>query len=162
MVVTSFAAYGDGFGTYGDFYGGGYGYDLPYSPSVNGYARAFNYGVGAPGEAEMGYMGGMQGTTTPSEAAPPVPANPASPAAPSPTTPPAAAPVTPDMVTPDTGAPPAAPKPAVPNPPKPNTGASAPWFDSNRQASAQAGHRQIGMARLFFSRLLAYSGVVQA
>ena len=53
--------YGDGFGMYeADFYGAPYG-DLPYSPSINGYARAFNYGVGAPGEAEMGYMGGMQG-----------------------------------------------------------------------------------------------------
>ena len=109
--------YGGGYDA--DFYGAPYGTDLPYSPSVNGYAVPFNYGVGAPGEAEMGYYGGMQppagATTTPSEAAPPVQATPVTPTTPSATTPP----------TPDPGTPPPAPKPAtepvVPTPPKPST-----------------------------------------
>ncbi len=105
--------YGGDFGAYeADFYGP-FGYDLPYSASMNGYARAFNYGVGAPGEADMGYSGGLPAAGTPTEAAPPVPATPVSPSTPSATTPPAG--------TPDTVTPPPTPKPVIPNPPKPNT-----------------------------------------
>jgi hypothetical protein len=124
-------SYGYGYGGdpwgYDDttFYGGPAAWDLPYSPSVNGYARAFNYGVGAPGEAEMGYYGGMQGAATPSEAVPPVPATPATanPPTPSATTPPTPGPVTPPAPASDLTTPPAAPKPAAPDPapPKPTT-----------------------------------------
>jgi hypothetical protein len=106
--------HGGGGYAYADFYGSPYGYDLPYSPSIYGYSREFNYGVGAPGEAAMGYQGAGLGGT-PTEAAPPVPAAPA--------------PSTPSTVTPapDTSTPPPPPRPAVPatnavpTPPRPNT-----------------------------------------
>jgi hypothetical protein len=116
---NSGCGYGGGY-AYADFYGSPYGYSLPYSPSIYGYAREFNYGVGAPGEAAMGYEGaGMGGT--PTEAAPPVPATPAPSTTPSTVTP-----------APDTVSPPPAPKPVlpstpvtpggtIPTPPKPNT-----------------------------------------
>jgi hypothetical protein len=111
------SAYDDGYLGADDpyFYGAPYGSDLPYSPSVNGRAVPFNYGVGAPGEASMGYAPFGPAAGTPSEAVPPVQATPVSPAAPSATTPPAPEPG---------GAPPPTPKPvtpAVPNPPKPTT-----------------------------------------
>jgi hypothetical protein len=115
--------YGSGYDSYWpDSYGGDYGYDLPYSPSMYGYARPFDYGVGAPGEAAMGYQGGMTGT--PSEAAPPVPATPA-PSTPSTTTPvpdlstppPPPRPAVPGNVVPN----PAVPGDVVPTPPKPST-----------------------------------------
>jgi hypothetical protein len=115
--------WGSGYGSYWpDAYGGDYGYDLPYAPAMYGYARPFDYGVGAPGEAAMGYQGGMTGT--PSEAAPPVPASPA-PSTPSATTPSTTTPPTTTPV-PDTATPPPPPRPAipanpVPTPPKPST-----------------------------------------
>ena len=111
--------YGHGYGNYAyaDFYGSPYGYGMPYTPSIYGYAREFNYGTGAPGEAAMGYQGaGMGGT--PTEAAPPVPATPA------PSTPATDMPA-PTAPTPGGVSPPPTPKPvvpdAVPTPPKPNT-----------------------------------------
>ena len=108
--------HGNGNYAYADFYGSPYGYDLPYSPSIYGYAREFNYGAGAPGEAGMGYMGGMP-AGTPSEAAPPVPATP-DPSIPG-TDMPATTPV--PSATPPPPPRPAAPANAAPTPPKPNT-----------------------------------------